>query len=361
MKRTHSLGMYLLLWGPMLTGCACHSTGANEVGVLTRKLAPFGEKGVQPEVYAPGGTYFFAPLVTDWHTFETKLQNLKMTAENEGQNGGGDELEFKTVDGNDISVDVTVAWRIEPAKAPYILQRVGASTREAQDRLVRPAARALVRDALNRLKSEDFYVADRRFAAAEESKKLLEGALLPEGIIVEQVILHEHRFHKEYEKVIRDKKLAEQTAEKLKSEGFAAAEEAKRNLETARGTVAQRIAQADGELEKAKLNADATLVQSKNEADALLAEAKARAKGIEKENEALAGAGGKTMVKLRIAEALAGKQILFIPVGKGGATLQTTNLNDLLSRFAVTQATAAAKEDAPEASPASSGSDTPNP
>ena len=52
---------------------------ANEVGVLTKKLALFGTKGVQDEVYAPGATYFFPPFITDWHTFETKLQNLKMT------------------------------------------------------------------------------------------------------------------------------------------------------------------------------------------------------------------------------------------------------------------------------------------
>ena len=33
-------------------------------------IAPFGKKGVQDEVYASGATYFFAPIITDWHTFE---------------------------------------------------------------------------------------------------------------------------------------------------------------------------------------------------------------------------------------------------------------------------------------------------
>ena len=32
------------------SGGTCHSTSANEVGVLTRKVAPFGKKGVQDEV-----------------------------------------------------------------------------------------------------------------------------------------------------------------------------------------------------------------------------------------------------------------------------------------------------------------------
>jgi regulator of protease activity HflC (stomatin/prohibitin superfamily) len=312
-----------------VAGCTCHSTEANEVGVLTNKIAPFGTKGVQPDAYAPGATYFFPAFITDWHTFETKLQNLRMT-KNPVHEQAADDVEFKTVDGNDISVDVTVAWRIDPTKAPHILQRVGESTADVEDRLVRPAVRAYVRDSLNRLRSEDFYVADKRFAAAEEAKKLLMNALNPEGVIVEQVILNEHRFNPAYEEVIREKKLAEQNAEKLKSEGSAAAEEAKRNLESARGKVAQQIAGATGELAQAKLAADAQLVKSKNEGTALLTEAKTRAQGIEKENAAMGGAGGKTMVKLRIAEALQGKRILLVPTGKG-ANLQTLDINQLIT------------------------------
>ncbi|MEW6432134.1 MAG: SPFH domain-containing protein [Myxococcota bacterium] len=331
MKR---LGLLLLF--ASFTGCTCHSTGANEVGVLTRKVGVFGKKGVQDEVYAAGATYFFPAFITDWHTFETKLQNLRMSKA-PGEDGLVDDVEFKTVDGNDISVDVTVAWRIDPAKAPHVLQRVGESTEDVQERLVRPAARAYVRDALNRLRSEDFYVADKRFAAAEEAKTLLTNALVPEGVVVEQVILGEHRFHPAYEEVIREKKLAEQNAEKLKSEASAALEEAKRNLESARGRVAQQIAKAKGELEQARLSADAALVRSKNEAEAILAESKARAQGIEKENAALAGAGGRTMVKLRIAEALQGKRVVMVPTGKG-ANLQTLDVNDLITATAARRA-----------------------
>lgn len=327
MKRLHLL--VLAVGVSSVSGCACHSTDANEVGVLTRKIAPFGKKGVQDEVYASGATYFFAPIITDWHTFETKLQNLRMQKQ-PGDDGNVDDVEFKTVDGNDISVDVTVTWRIDPTKAPLVLQRVGESTDDVQERLVRPAARAYVRDALNRLKSEDFYVADRRFAAADEARQLLLSALGSEGVIVEQVILGEHRFNPAYEEVIREKKLAEQNGEKLKSEAQAAAEESKRNLESARGVVSKDIATAKGELEQARLTADAQLVKSKNEATASLTEAKTRAQSIEKENAALGGAGGRTMVKLKIAQALQGKRVVMIPTGKG-ANLQTLDVNQLIS------------------------------
>lgn len=63
----------------LLTGCVPHSTGSTEVGVRTVKLALFGKKGVEERVYAPGSTYCFLPFINDWHTFDTKLQNLEMT------------------------------------------------------------------------------------------------------------------------------------------------------------------------------------------------------------------------------------------------------------------------------------------
>ena len=313
-----------------VSGCTCHSTEANEVGVLTKKVAPFGKLGVQDETYASGGTYFFPAFTTDWNTFETKLQNLRLVKDS------NDDVEFKTVDGNDISVDIIVAWRIDPAKAPYLLMKVGESTEDLEARLVRPGVRAYVRDALNKLKSEEFYEADRRFKAAEEGRVLLSEALNPEGIIVEQVILGEHRFNPEYEAVIREKKLAEQNAEKLKSEALAAAEASKRNLEAAKGQVAQQIAGVAGLLAQAKLTADSSLVQSSNEAEALLIEARANAQAIQKRNEALAGAGGRTMVKLKIAEAMIGKRIVVVP--SKGASIQTLDINQLVGKIAADKA-----------------------
>jgi regulator of protease activity HflC (stomatin/prohibitin superfamily) len=245
-----------------------------------------------------------------------------------------EDLEFKTHDGNDIAVDVTVAWRIDPAKAGYLLARVGGSTSEVKEHLVRPSCRSIVRDVLNTMTSEEFYVSDKRFAKAEEARVRLAEVMGREGVIVERVILGEHRFNPEYEKVIHDKKLAEQTAERMVSEGNAAQQEALRNLETAKGQVSQQIAKAQGALGQVKLAADADYFKAQREAEAMLAEKRAHAKGIEKQNAAMAGAGGRTMVKLRLAEALEGKQILFVPAGAKGAALQTMNVNELIGRYA---------------------------
>ena len=114
----------------VLAGCVPHTTGETEVGVRTIKLGLFARKGVEDKVYAPGSTYFFMPFVNDWHTFDTKLQNLEMTFEtSRGDRKGRDDLLFKTIDGNDIGMDVIIAYRIDPNQAPYILQYVAKNNR----------------------------------------------------------------------------------------------------------------------------------------------------------------------------------------------------------------------------------------
>ena len=322
----------------LCSACTFHSTDSTEVGVLTRKVTFFGllgHQGIQEETYPPGATYTFPALITDWNVFNVALQNLQMVGtRGRGDQGSQDDLEFKTHDGNDIAVDITVAWRVDPARAGYLLARVGGTTNEVKEHLVRPSCRSIVRDVLNTMTSEEFYVSDKRFAKAEQAREQLAVVMGPEGVIVERVILGEHRFNPEYEKVIHDKKLAEQTAERMVSEGNAAQQEALRNLETAKGQVSQQIAKAQGELGQVKLAADADYFKAQRESEALLAEKRAHAKGIEKQNAAMSGAGGRTMVKLRLAEALEGKQILFVPSGAKGAALQTTNVNELISRYA---------------------------
>lgn len=317
-------------------GCTAYSTDSTEVGVRTKKMLG---AGVDPHVYPPGATYFFAPFLSDWATFDIKLQNLEMTStSNRGDRQGEDALEFKTTDGNDIRVNVTVAWRIEPEKASHLLQMVGRSTSEIKEKLVRPACRTYVRDILNELHSEEFYVSEKRFQKAQKALEKLRTELGPEGIVVEQMLLGEHIFNAEYQKVIQDRKLAEQNAERLKSEAQAAEAEALRNLEKAKGDVQAQVAKSKGEAEQIRIAADRDFYEKEREAKAILAEATARAKSIEKQNKAMAGVGGRTAVKLRIADALQGKPIMIVPAGNGAA-LQKLDLNRMLESIVAQEST----------------------
>src|SRR5205823_14503015 len=90
---------------------------------------------------------------------------------------------------------------------------------------------------------------------------------------------------------------------------------------------------------QAQLAADAELYQQQQNADAIVAERAAKAKAIEKRNAALRGSGGRAMVKLRIAEALEGKQIVLIPGGQNGIGLHKLDVNKLSDAATAQEAT----------------------
>ncbi len=319
-----------------MNGCVPHKTGPNEVGVRTKKIALWGEKGVEEKVYHPGSTYFFFPLINDWHTFNLKLQNLEFSYDDRrGDRSVKDDLLFKTIDGNDISLDMTIAYRIDPEKAYLILQNVARDDRELKEKIVRTITRSKPRDIFGELKTEEFYDANKREAQSLKAKEKLQKIMEPMGVIVENVYTNDYRFNNKYQKAIEDKKIADQLVEKNKSAQHATEEEYKRKLEDARGDVNKMIADVDGEFQKAKIEVDAYFEKQELIAEAIKAEGIAEAQGITEMNKAMASVGGEAMVKLKIAEAIQGKKIILLPVSEGGMNLKTTNINDLINTMGV--------------------------
>ena len=321
-----------------VTGCVPRSTDNTEVGVRTVKFSLFGKKGVEEKYYAPGSTYFFLPFINDWHTFDTKLQNLEMTFDrNKGDRRTRDDLLFKTIDGNDISLDVIIVYKIDPAKAPYILQYVAQDDATLRGKIVRTIARSKPRDIFGELTTEEFYVASSREKQAQKAKEFLQKMFQPMGITIEKVLTKDYRFNPKYQKAIEDKKVADQQVEKNKSAQHAAEEEYKRKLEEAKGEVNRMVANVDGVFQKAKIEVDAYYKKQDLLAKAIKAEGIAEAKGIMSMNKAMESAGGEALVKLKIAEALQGKKIVLLPVSEGGMNLKTTNVNQLIETMGITK------------------------
>lgn len=313
-----------------------HNTKSTEVGVRIIKWSPFAKRGIDTHFYQPGATYFFPPIINAWFVFDTKLQNMEMTAAMRGARMGKDDLIFKTIDGNDIAMDVIIAYRLDPQKIAEVLQNVAQSNAELEEKLVRPITRNVTRELFGALKTEDFYIADKRTQKSEEAKAVLNQILNPYGVIVENVLPKDYRFNPAYQNAIEQKKIADQMAERFKSETKATVEEYLQKLQQAQGDVNQMVANIDGEFQKAKIATDAYYEQQTLIAKAIEAEGIAEAKGIEKMVEALNNAGGATMIKLKVAESLLGKKIYLLPYGEsGGIDLKTTNINDLLKIYGV--------------------------
>ncbi len=313
------------------------TTGPTEVGVRTVKWDFLKESGVDPQVYQPGALYFFFPFfLSDWHVLDTRMQNVDMTlAATSGDRRMRDDLLFKTMDGNDISLDVIISYRIDPTQAPKIIQEVAANDFELKDKVIRTVARSRTRDIFGELKTEEFYISDKRDEKAEYAKRVLNELLTPYGVVVERISTKDYRFNPAYQRAIEDKKVADQVAEQNKAATHAAQEEYLKKLEDAKGEVNKMVAETDGRFRQAQIEADAYYEQQQRYAEAIEAEGQAEAQGITEMNKALAGSGGEVMVKLKIAEALAGKKIILLPLTGSGMDIKTTNINKILETYGV--------------------------
>ena len=312
----------------LLTACTPHSTSATQVGVQFNKITR------STHVLDPGATYFFMPIINDWATFDVSTQNLMMVARADKAEEK-DDLRFKTRDGNDIETDVTVRWRIDPTRAAYIWQNVAPDTETLKEQLVRPNARAYVRDVLNRLDSEEYYNPDLRFAAARDATNVLARQLKPYAIVVEQVMLGDFAFKTDYQNLINARKEAEKQAEKLEAQILATQEANIANLQSKVSELTEQLTRAQGEFEQAKRGADAYLSAKKQEAQAQLAEWTAAAEGTRRERTALISSAGDAYVSLQLIDALEKKEIRVMPKLPNGNVI--VDGNKLLQQLGVIQ------------------------
>ncbi len=296
-----------------------HATDSTEVGVRTVKW--LGTRGVEDRVYQPGSAYFFLPIVNDWDTFDTRLQVLEMKGES--------QLTIKTRDGNDLFVDVTFSYRIDPAKAPFIRQNVAANDRELREKVVATVTRSRSRDFLGALSTDDFTHTEARNAAVDEAKIGLQKIFDEYGIILERVAVMDYRFDPDYLKVITEKKIAEARSLEIRAQMEAQKEANKRILNEAEGQVRAMLATMQGRYSNTVSAADAEFDQKESLAEAIMSEGTNQAQSIAKQREAMASAGSETQIQLAMATNLIGKRIVMIPTGNS-VNLHTLDLNKLL-------------------------------
>lgn len=302
-----------------LSFASYHSTDSTEIGVRTIKW--LGKRGVENQVYQPGAAYFFLPIINDWDTFDTRLQVIELK--------GPSQLVLKTRDGNDLFVDVTFSYRIDPKKAPYIRQYVAKSDTELREKVVKTVARSRTRDFLGALSTDEFTHTEDRNKAVDLAQNGLQTIFNDYGIVLERVAVMDYRFDPDYLKVITEKKVAEAKTLEVKAQMEAQREANKRMLNESEGQVKVMIASLLGRYSNTVSAADAALDQQKVLADAVLTEGTNTALTIIKQREAMASAGGETQIQLAFATNLIGKRIIMIPSGNG-ISLQTLDLNKVV-------------------------------
>jgi len=316
---------------------------ANQIGVLVDNLS--GEIQLRD-----AGAWVYNGLISEFYLLDNTVQTIRMV-------GTDDQVNIKSADGADVSLDVEVNYRLIQDRsilANTVVPECGVDkrleyfrtsdsrgrprTREVDSykvKWIRDYSRTVIRYIFGKLKTGEFYDAKLRDNRAREAETELNSLLQPHGLEVLTVVPLDVRFYADYEQIIADKKAANQEVESQRELAKKAFEEQKKRETEATARANVQIAERKGELKvelvraeadaiaavteaeayaiEIKKGADATLYQVRNQAKSVLAKHTAEAKGLQQLAAALSGPGGANLVKIEYAKALQQAHIKGVP------------------------------------------------
>lgn len=177
---------------------------AGQVGVKTL----FGK--VENDVLY-SGLNVVNPLV-EVTNFDTKTQTYTMSGvHDEGSKSGDDAIRVLSSDGLEVTIDLSVLFKVQATEAPRILKEIG---NDYLDKIVRPVSRTAIRDnavyyeavALYSVKRQEFQ--DKIFKTINES-------FAKRGLVLEQLLVRNVTLPESVKKSIESKINAEQDAQKM--------------------------------------------------------------------------------------------------------------------------------------------------
>ena len=196
------VGLVVIALG-VLTACVIQIE-AGQVGV--QKL--FGK--VQTEVLN-SGLHFINPLV-DVVKLDIKTQNYTMSGvQDEGHKAGDDAIRVLSADGLEVTIDLSVLYRVIPNETPKLLSETGENY---EDKIVRPITRTRIRD------NAVYYDAVALFSGKRDEFqqrifKTIEGDFSKRGLLLENLLVRNITLPQSVKATIEQKINAEQDAQKM--------------------------------------------------------------------------------------------------------------------------------------------------
>lgn len=189
------------------------------IGVLTSSVRQVdaGHVGVKSlfgkvqQESLPSGLSFINPLM-DVTTIDVRTLNYTMSGiHDEGTKSGDDAIKVLTSDGLEVTIDLSVLYRVNPVEAPRMLREIGV---DYEDKIVRPITRTRIRDnsvyyeaiALYSTKRDEFQ--SRIFKTIEQDFKI-------RGLILENLLVRNITLPASVKSTIEQKINAEQEAQKM--------------------------------------------------------------------------------------------------------------------------------------------------
>lgn len=248
--------------------------------------------GVRPDALEPG-LHWIVPVVEQVVTYSISNQNYTMSvAPNEGQVQGDDSIRARTKDGQEVVLDASVIYQVDPNKV-VPLHIVWQNRYE--DGIVRPEARGAIRNAVSQYGVEEV-VSTKRAEMVERITEELGESLSNNNLLLIDFVLRDIHFSEEYAAAVEQKQIAEQQAQQ------------------AAFVVEQRKQEAEQARQVAQGQADAAVIAAQGAAEARLIQAQAEAQA----NELLAASLENNPELLQyqyILKLSPGVQTIFIPSG----------------------------------------------
>jgi regulator of protease activity HflC (stomatin/prohibitin superfamily) len=230
-------------------------------GVVISALA---DKGYREEPLQPGLNWII-PYFESVIRYPISRQTYTMSiAPTEGQIQGDDSVAARTSDGQEIFMDASVIYAIDPDQV--IKVHIDWQDRYTNE-LVRPLARGVVRDAVSQFGVEEV-VSTKRFELQQFITGNMRELLATNGLTLTDFILRNIQFSPEYAASVEQKQIAEQQAQQAAFVVEQRRQEAEQAREVAKG-------QKDASITIAEGKAEARLIEADAEAKALLLVAEA--------------------------------------------------------------------------------------
>jgi regulator of protease activity HflC (stomatin/prohibitin superfamily) len=189
------------------------------LGVLSSafKVIDPGKVGVQTlfgkvqDNVLESGLHVINPLV-NVTTFSIQTENYTMSAKSsEGPVEGDDAIRVLSSDGLEVTIDLSVLYKVNPAKAPFILQNIGDNY---VDKIVRPVTRTAIRDNAVSYAAVDLYSTKREEFQFRINKSISDN-FAKNGLEVQQILVRNITLPATVRASIESKIQAEQDAQKM--------------------------------------------------------------------------------------------------------------------------------------------------
>lgn len=196
----------------------------------------------EPEKYdVKTHTYTMSGGGTEAHGEHVNPRMTNARRSGESEQVGDDSLSALTADGLPVTLDMSVRFHIDPDKVWRLHQDLG---REYVDKVVRPQSRSIARMEFAEFPVIDVY--GKRQIIVDRIQKELRPRLASNYIVLDEVLLRDIRFPKEFQDSIEQKQVAQQEAQRMVFE-----------VDRARSEKQQRIIEAQGEASAIRKKAEA--------------------------------------------------------------------------------------------------------